>query len=119
MDNSLIEILTQIPILADVDEDDLQNVIKNVKVKKYSKGTYVFHEGDIGDTFYVIKSGQIEILRKDRNNEEKRVAILYPDNFFGEMALINDDPRNASIKCFEDCELFVFNKKDFYDFLYL
>lgn len=119
MDAALYEILKNMPVLSDVDEDDLADVVKKVTLQKFAKDSYVFHEGDKGEIFYIIKSGKVEILRKDENNQEKSIAILYPDNFFGEMALLNDNPRNASVKCLEDSELFVFNKKDFFDFLYL
>ena len=118
MENSLLEILAQIPALAEVDRDDLIDISKKVKLKKFSKESYVFLEGDEGDSFYVIKSGKVAVLRKV-NDALKQIAVLYPDNFFGEAALLNDAPRNASIKCLESSQLYVFNKKDFYDFLYL
>ena len=118
MKNNLSEILSQIPALSEVDSDDLEEITNKVKLKNFSKDSFVFHQGDKGENFYVIKSGKVEILKKV-DDKEKQVAVLYPDNFFGEAALINDNPRNASIKCLEDCELYVFNKQDFFDFLYL
>jgi len=117
-ENTLEDILSQIPVLVGVDTDDIDEIAKRVKLKKFPKDSYIFKQGDIGDSFFVIKSGKVEILKKE-GDIEKQVAVLYPDNFFGEMALITDDARNATIKCLEDCELFVFNKNDFYDFLYL
>lgn len=116
---TLLDILKRIPILNDVDEDELAAVIKKVELKTFPKEKYVFHEGDSGDLFYVIKSGKVEVLRQDDNGKKTSIALLYPDNFFGEMALLSENPRNASIKCIENCELYMFNKKDFYDFLYL
>lgn len=118
MDNTLSEILSQIPALIEVDIDDLEEICKKAKLKKFTGNSYVFHQGDEGDNFYVIKSGKVEVTKRI-NNIEKQVAVLYPDNFFGEMALISEEPRNASIRCLDDCEFFVFNKKDFYEFLYL
>ena len=118
MDNTLSEILSQIPALVEVDIDDLQDITKKAKLKKYPKDSYVFHEGDKGDNFYVIKSGKVEVL-KTVDGKQKQAAVLYPDNFFGEAALINERPRNASIKCLDDCELYILCKSDFYDFIYL
>lgn len=119
MDTPSVEILKNIPILSNIDEEDLENIAKNVELVKFPKGEYIFHEGDTGEQFYIIKSGKIEILRKNTEGIEARIASLYPDNFFGEMALLNVKPRNASAKCLEDCELLVFDKKDFYEFLIL
>ena len=118
MENSLIEILAQIPALAEVDRDDLIDITKKVKLKKFCKDSYIFNEGDTGDSFYVIKSGKVAVLRKVIDIV-KQVAVLYPDNFFGEAALLNEAPRNASIRCLENTQLYVFNKKDFFDLIYL
>jgi CRP-like cAMP-binding protein len=114
-----LEILKNIPALSDVDEDDLADVVKKASTEKFSPDAVIFNEGDAGDKFYVIKSGKIEILRKNGDNEDEQIAILYPDNFFGEMALISDIPRNATAKCLEEVELLTFDKKDFYDILFL
>ena len=119
MSFTLLDILKHIPILNDVDEDELAEVVKKVALQNFPKDKYIFREGDEGELFYVIKSGKVEILRNDEKGQENSVAVLYPDNFFGEMALLSDNPRNASVKCMENCELYIFNKKDFYEFLYL
>lgn len=119
MSSNLINLLKNIPILNDVDEDDLADVVKNTTSKTYKKGEYIIREGEKGDTFYVIESGKAQVLRKNDQGEEKIIAVLYPDNFFGEMALLNDKPRNASIRCLEDCHIYIFKKKDFYSFLSL
>jgi CRP-like cAMP-binding protein len=119
MDSELHEILKNIPILCDVEDEDLIGVAKKVELKSFPKDSYIFHEGDKGVEFFIIKSGKIKILRKNKDGKEESIAILYPDNFFGEMALLSEKPRNASVKCLEDSELFIFNKEDFYDFLYL
>ena len=119
MNSSIVQILKNIPILSDIDEDDLQGVAKNVKIMEFPKDTYVFRQADKGDKFYIIKSGKVEIITQNKDEKEHSIAILYPDNFFGEMALLNEKPRNASAKCVEDTELFVFHKQDFYDILFL
>lgn len=119
MNSSLIKILTNIPILSDIEEGDLAEIVNMVKLKTFPEGSYIFKQGDKGDEFFVIKSGKVEILRNDENGNEKSIALLYPDNFFGEMALLSEKPRNASAKCVEECELFSFKKKDFFNFLFL
>lgn len=119
MNSELLTLLKHIPILNDVDEDELTDVVKNTTLQNFKKGEYIIHEGEQGDTFYIIKSGKVEVLRKNEDGEEEIIAALYPDNFFGEMALLSDKPRNASIRCIEDCQVYVFDKKDFFNFLYL
>jgi len=119
MTSELLKLLKHIPILNDIDEDELTDVIKNTKLKHFQQGDYIIHEGEPGKTFYIIKSGKVEVLRKNEEGSDEIISSLYPDNFFGEMALLSDKPRNTSIKCIKDCDVYVFNKKEFSNFLYL
>lgn len=119
MDFDILKLLKNIPILNDADEDELAEVAKNAVLKHFKKGEYIMYEGEHGDTFYVIKSGKVEVLRKNEKGEEEIISALYPDNFFGEMALLGDKPRNASIRCIEDSEIYVFDKNNFFNLLYL
>src|SRR5215468_10127553 len=61
---------------------------------EFAAGTVVFREGDAGGDMFIVESGQIDILRKARGDEP--VASLGPGDFFGEMAMLEDQPRFAS-----------------------
>jgi len=115
--SSVFAVLRNIPALEGVSDSVLQRISSEGKTEKYKKGDFVFKQGDIGDFFYVIRTGKVDVIRKFKDNIEQSVAVLYDDNFFGEMALLSDNPRNASIKCLEDCEFLVFNKNDFFELL--
>jgi ferredoxin-NADP reductase/CRP-like cAMP-binding protein len=68
-----------------------------IEQKTYSNGEEVFHEGEIGDKFYLIVSGQA-VAFKTENGEEKTLTKYGPGSFFGELALIKNEPRSASVK---------------------
>jgi CRP-like cAMP-binding protein len=119
MNSSLIKILTNIPILSDIEESDLAEITNMVNLKTFPKDSYIFKEGDKGDEFYVIKSGKVKILRNNEEGREKSIALLYPDNFFGEMTLLSEKPRNSSAKTVDECELYSFKKNNFFNFLFL
>ena len=69
-------------------------LIKNSTVETFSKGQYIFNQGDIGEKFYIVLSGFAEVVKND-----KVVAIYEKGSFFGELALINRDRvRRASVK---------------------
>jgi CRP-like cAMP-binding protein len=115
--SSIFAVLRNIPALEGVDDSVLQRISSEGKTEKHQKDEFVFQQGDPGDLFYVIRSGKVSVIKKTEDNIEQTIAILYDDNFFGEMALLSNEPRNASIKCLEDCEVITFNKNDFLQLL--
>ncbi len=80
--------------------------------KTYKAGQNVFFEYEPGDSFYLIQSGRVKIV-KIFGNIEKTIDILKPGEFFGEMALLENAPRSASIIALDDCKLLEFNRNNF------
>ncbi len=80
--------------------------------KTYSAGQIIFCEYEPGDTFYLIQSGRVKIV-KIFGNIEKTIDILKPGEFFGEMALLENAPRSASIIALDNCKLLEFNRNNF------
>jgi len=80
--------------------------------KTYSAGQIVFCEYEPGDAFFLIQSGRVKIV-KIFGNIEKTIDILKPGEFFGEMALLENAPRSASIVALESCKLLEFNRDNF------
>ena len=73
-----------------------------------------FHlnKGDPGEKFYVIARGKVDVLR-DRNGEPARVVTLLDGDFFGEIALLTDQPRNATIRTVTDCWFLALHRTSF------
>lgn len=80
--------------------------------KEMPKGTVLCREGEPGKEMYVLQSGKVAISKKVRD-VEKVLAILGPGEFFGEMAIISNKPRNASATVEEDARLLVIDPKTF------
>lgn len=78
----------------------------------YIKGEIIFRKGDIGDFLYIIVEGKIEVI-ENHNGEEVQIAVLGKGEFFGEMALMQQKKRTATVRCLEDAELIAIRKKDF------
>ena len=81
-------------------------------VRKQPPGTVLFREGDRGQTMYVIRSGKVNISKRI-GDSEITLAVLGPGEFFGEMGLIDDAPRSATVVAIESCELLSIAKRDF------
>jgi CRP-like cAMP-binding protein len=78
----------------------------------FEKGDIIFCEHEPGDTFYLIQSGRVQIV-KIMEDLEKNLDILQPGEIFGEMAILEDSPRSATAIALDQCKLLEFNQENF------
>lgn len=77
----------------------------------FAAGAYVFKNGDPATDFYVIEKGEVEVLRQlEVGKDPEAIAVFGPGDFFGEMALVEDRPRSASVRARTDVELTIIGK---------
>ena len=81
--------------------EELQTLADLSNVKRYPGGTFLFHEGDEGREMYVVLEGRVMITKFIPGGGEEALAILGRGDFFGEMSLIDGEPRSADAKAFE------------------
>ncbi len=81
--------------------------------KSVSRGAVVLAAGDLTDSLYIVLSGRLKVMMSDTEGKEVILSILGPGEFFGEMGLIDDSPRSASVLAIESCELLSISKRDF------
>lgn len=109
--------ICRIPIFSSLvhDESALQQIIQITScIKTFSKST-IIHEGSTGEEMYIVHSGAVEIKKLTRAGDEYTVVKLRADHnvFFGELALIDNDRRSATVTALMDSILFFITKKDF------
>lgn len=111
----IIEILKKIPLFEGLEESDLKKISEVVKERTLPAGTVLFKEGAKGDAFYLLNQGTVEVYKLDDGEEKKVTTITHNDesSFFGEMALIEGSPRNATIKTATECNLLELDKLNF------
>ena len=85
----------------------ISQIIDSLEMINIIKGTTLFKKGDKGNYFYIIKEGKLELIT------EYGSKILVQDNIFGELALIENRKRTATVKCIENCKLYLLNGKKF------
>lgn len=110
---TILPILKKIPLLADLTEEEHKEIINNIVLNYFPAGYTLFHEGDPDGSMYIIKHGMVKISRKNVAGVEAEIAVLSDNDFFGEMALVLSEPRNATATIIADCELFELKKADF------
>ena len=79
----------------------------------YEPGDYIFRQGDVGDQFYVIVSGEVEVLRESPDGQVTRVARLGKGEYFGEAALLTGRRRNASVRAAGPVDLMCLGRDEF------
>jgi putative peptide zinc metalloprotease protein len=84
---------------------------RQVEEVSFKAGTVIFRQGETGDSCYLIRSGEIEIIATDDTGAERTLAVLKSPTLFGEATLITRDPRNATARALQDVELLVLNQK--------
>ncbi len=89
---------------------------KNQHTVEVTSGEFVFQEDDLGTDMYIVHEGQIEIL-ESVGMEMKRLAVMEKGDFFGEMSLLDDLPRNASARALKDSRLLRINGSMFVQML--
>jgi NADH:ubiquinone reductase (H+-translocating) len=86
---------------------------ETLKRAHFSQGEVIVLQGEIGDRFYIIQSGPIEVVQREGTNEEQRLAVLSVGESFGEIALLQNIPRNATVRCLTPVDVLVLSRKDF------
>src|SRR5881396_482539 len=81
--------------------------------KAYPKNSAVVVAGDPADALYIVISGRLKVMMSDKEGKEVILAILNQGDFFGEMGLIDQAPRSASVVAIDSCELLTMTRADF------
>src|SRR5215510_16258152 len=106
-------VLKAVPLFSGFTEDALRMLTSMVARKSVSRSTTVMTGGDPTDSLYIVLSGRLKVMMSDAEGKEVILTILGPGEFFGEMGLIDDEPRSATVVAIEPCELLYIAKRDF------
>jgi len=99
------EILSRVALFSLMKKKDLRRIAKLAKHHSYKKGEIIVREGARDGRLFIIISGEVEVIKNLGAGDEKPLRILRSDNYFGEMALIDDHVRTASVVAKEETEV--------------
>jgi CRP/FNR family cyclic AMP-dependent transcriptional regulator len=106
-------VLKAVPLFSTIAEEQLGAVASMVTRRSVSRSTMIMSAGDATDSLYIVLSGRLKVMMSDAEGKEVILTILGPGEFFGEMGLIDEAPRSASVIAIEPCELLTISKRDF------
>jgi ATP-binding cassette, subfamily B, bacterial len=104
--------LAAIPLFKEMSTDLLARVAGQLVRQRYAMGDYIINQGEPGDAFYLLHFGQVEVLLNSHSTT-RRINILDEGEFFGEMSLLSEEPRTASVRAVFPTECYVLTKSSF------
>lgn len=113
----ILESLRSIPLFGRVSESDLEELATHLIERRFPKNATVVEEGLPGDYMYVIREGRVKVTKASEDGREKIMNFLETGAFFGDMALVGDETRSASVKTLEESVLLALSRRDFIDLL--
>ena len=113
----VLESLRAIPLFRRVSEGDLEELAVHLIERRFPKNATVVEEGLPGDYMYVIREGRAKVTKASEDGREKIMNFLEAGAFFGDMALLGDETRSASVKTLEESLLLALSRRDFIDLL--
>ena len=90
------EALRGIPLFRNLDEKALAEIAGLLIDRKFPRDAIIFEDGSLGDYMYLIQEGQVKVTKMSEDGREKILEMLGPGDFFGEMALLDREPRYAA-----------------------
>lgn len=100
-----ISVLSSSPLFEMLSNQELEFIAELSRPRRFSAGQTIFEEGELGDSLFVIGSGEVEVVRRDASGEQKVIAVLTAPQFFGEMSLIDKEYRSATVRARSEAEL--------------
>ena len=113
MNDSFFDFLRGIPFFEELSDNDIMSISKYCTSKVIEPGQILFNEGDPADKFYIIMSGEVEVWKAFNTDDKDMLAIHGAGKLFGEMALIDNLPRSATVKTKTHTRLLQIGEHDF------
>ncbi|MEE2679570.1 MAG: Crp/Fnr family transcriptional regulator, partial [Myxococcota bacterium] len=112
-DKEALDSLRTIPLFAEVADDDLESISELLIERRIPKGRTIVEEGLAGDYMYVIREGEVKVTKLSGDGREKILGLLGRGDFFGEMALLDNSVRSASVKTLTETRIAALSRADF------
>jgi len=109
----LLEFLRKVPLFACLDEAELEALAALTVSRNYDKDEMIILADDVGESFFMIRQGEVKISIVHEDGREVIFSILGPGQVFGELALLDGRPRSANVVALRDSELVSLRRRDF------
>jgi CRP/FNR family transcriptional regulator/CRP/FNR family cyclic AMP-dependent transcriptional regulator len=111
------ELLKKVPLFEGLTHDELEGLSQVALLRVFPKDRVVIMAEEEGDSLFVIHAGRVKVSIVSEDGREVILSILSAGNFFGEMALLDGNPRSANVTTMEETELLMVRRADFLRFI--
>src|SRR5579862_4932820 len=109
----IADFLATVPLLGQIPTEELQRFAEVTREKQYPKGSVILFEDDPGDSLFIVREGRVKVVLVAEDGREVILGILGVGDHFGELSLIDDQPRSAHVIAMEESTLLVLRRDDF------
>ncbi|MFH1728635.1 MAG: Crp/Fnr family transcriptional regulator [Pseudomonadota bacterium] len=110
-------LLKNVPIFSGLPEDIYTDLTRLLKDKSFKKGDVVCSHDEAGDSLFIIKKGSVKVTLYNESGKEIILSILKAGDFFGEMSLLDSEPRSANVIATENADLLVLRQREFLSYI--
>jgi CRP/FNR family transcriptional regulator, cyclic AMP receptor protein len=110
-------LLACVPLFAGLAPGELEALVPVTRVRSFRAREEVFHKGDPAGALYVVMRGRLKALTTSQSGDDVVFSIMGPGEVFGEVALLSDHPRTATVRALDDCDVLLLDRRDFLAFL--
>jgi CRP/FNR family transcriptional regulator, cyclic AMP receptor protein len=107
------DFLATIPLLSGLDGDELTRFAELTRERTYPKGSVILFEDDPGDSLFIVREGRVKVVLVGEDGREVILGILGVGSHFGELSLIDGQPRSAHVIAVDDTRLIILRREDF------
>jgi CRP/FNR family transcriptional regulator len=113
IEENSIEILARPKLLSDLQMEEIKYIGNPMETRNYNENEDIFQEGTLGNEFFIVLSGSVWVRKKDTLGKEHQLTVISCGECFGEMALIDEMPRSASVRALEKTRAAVLTRPSF------
>jgi CRP-like cAMP-binding protein len=111
------DLLARVPLFQGFSPRELDALVPAARPITVTARQELFHKGDAGSQLFVVVEGRLKALTTSTEGDEVVFNVMGPGEVFGEVALLSESPRSATVRAIERCELLVLDRRDFLAFL--
>lgn len=108
-----VDFLGTVPLFSGLSPDELSSFAELTRERSYPRGSVILFENDPGDSLFIVRSGRVKVVLIGEDGREVILGVLGVGQHFGELALIDEQPRSAHVIAMEDSSLIVLRREDF------